>query len=589
MADPRAWGIEPGYHDVHGEWHDAPSDTVDAFLEVMGAESETPPGLGDDNPVWVVRDDETVRAEGRWELETEGGATLEVENALPELSLGYHWLTRLEDGRRVRLIVTPGRCHLPPDLRTWGWAVQLYALRSSESWGIGDLEDLRRLARWSRQQGAGMCLLNPLHAALPGVPQEPSPYFPSSRCLRNPLYLRVDGEMPGGLNTGPRIDRDAVWEAKQGQLEREFKDFGGSPSFDRYRAEQGEVLERYATYCAISEVHDRIWPSWPAELRAPGSAAVARFADEHEDRVRFHAWVQWRIDEQLSAAGSEIGLMQDVAIGVDPSGADAWMWQDVFALGVRVGAPPDEFNRAGQDWGLPPFDPWRLRMARYEPFVATVRAGFRHAGGLRFDHVMGLFRLFWIPPEGDAGDGTYVRYPHREMLDILSLESVRAGAYVVGEDLGTVEPEVRHELAARQVLSYRLVWFEDSPPSQYPEQALAAVTTHDLPTVAGAWKLSDPGEGVEKMRARLEQLLPGAADDVSLPIEDVVIRTHEELAQAPSRIVVATVEDALLSEQRPNMPGTTEPSNWSTPLPGTLEDLEASPLAARIAESLDRR
>src|SRR3954452_688766 len=217
MADPRAWGIEPGYHDVHGQWHDAPRETMDAFLEVMGAHDEGRPGLGAETPVWVVGADEPVRAEGRWELETEGGATLEVENALPELSLSYHWLTWRVDGRRVRLIVNPGRRHLPPDLRTWGWAVQLYALRSSESWGIGDLEDLRQLARWSRQQGAGMCLLNPLHAALPGVPQEPSPYFPSSRCLRNPLYLRVDAGAESGdigqadedrrlLNASPRID-----------------------------------------------------------------------------------------------------------------------------------------------------------------------------------------------------------------------------------------------------------------------------------------------------------------------------------------------------------------------------------------------
>src|SRR2546423_3237229 len=374
MTDPSAWGIQPGYHDVAGNWHDAQRDTVEELMRVMGAQGQDgPPGLSHDNPVWVVNVGEPVRADGRWEVTTEGGATMEVEDRLPELPLGYHWLTRLEDGRRVRLIVSPGRCHLPEGLRTWGWAAQLFALRSEESWGIGDLGDLRRLGRWAAGQGAGMCLVNPLHAALPGLPQEPSPYFPSSRCFRHPLYLRVEGDADAGraLNQSAHIDRDAVWEAKLAQLERQFKDFGGSPSFDRYRAEHGEVLERYATYCAIAEVHDRMWPSWPEELRRPESPAVARFADEREDRVRFHAWLQWHIDEQLSGAGSEIGLMQDVAIGVDPSGADAWMWQDVFALGVRVGAPPDEFNRAGQDWGLPPFDPWRLRLARYQPVIPT--------------------------------------------------------------------------------------------------------------------------------------------------------------------------------------------------------------------------
>jgi 4-alpha-glucanotransferase len=589
-ADPGAWGIEPGYHDVDDVWHQAPSETIATFLDVMGAgpdQPEGPPGLAHDNPVWVVKAGEQVRADGRWEVRTEGGATMEVEHRLPDLPLGYHSLTRLEDGRQVRLIVSPGRCHLPENLRIWGWAVQLYGLRSATSAGIGDLDDLRRLGQWSSSQGARMLLTNPLHAPLPGLPQEASPYFPSSRCFRSPLYLRVDG-VADPSPACPRIDRDAVWEAKMTVLEKEFADFRDTPSFQRYRADMGATLDGYARFCALSEVYGRPWTQWPADMRSPSASGVADFAADPDTarRVLFHSWLQWRLDEQLATAGSEIGLVQDLAIGVDPGGADAWMWQDVFALGVRVGAPPDEFNSAGQDWGLPPFDPWRLRLARYEPFIQTVRAGLRHAGGLRFDHVMGLFRLFWIPEDGTAADGTYVRYPWAEMLDIIALESVRAAAYVVGEDLGTVEPWVREELAERAVLSYRLLWFEDEPPREWPAQALAAVTTHDLPTLAGAWNRSDPGEGVDVMREHLQGFLD-LPDDT--PVEEVVPITYSLLAEAPSAIVTATLEDVTLTEERPNRPGTVDPENWSRPLPCTLEELMANPLAAVVAETLNQR
>src|SRR5439155_18997899 len=217
-------------------------------------------------------------------------------------------------------------------------------------------------------------------------------------------------------------------------LEAEFGAFRPTPSFQRYRVDMGETLERYARFCALSERCGRPWMAWPANVRSPTGSGVEDFAADPDNarRVTFHAWLQWRLDEQLAMAGSETSLVQDLAIGVDPAGADSWMWQDSYARGVRVGAPPDEFNSAGQDWGLPPFDPWRLRMALYEPFIQTVRAGFRHAGGLRFDHVMGLFRLWWIPEDGSPTDGVYVRYPAKEMLDILALESVRAAAYVVG-------------------------------------------------------------------------------------------------------------------------------------------------------------
>jgi 4-alpha-glucanotransferase len=329
---------------------------------------------------------------------------------------------------------------------------------------------------------------------------------------------------------------------------------------------------------------------------------VAAFAatEAGRQRARYHAWLQWQLEQQLKAASRPLGLVQDLAIGTDRRGADAWMWQDSFALGVRVGAPPDEFNTLGQDWGLPPFDPWRLRAAAYEPFIQILRWGMGDGAGLRFDHVMGLFRLFWIPPDADPTEGTYVRYPWEDLLDILALESHRAGAFVVGEDLGTVEDFVRHELYVRQVLSYRLLWFEPDPPDRgtWPPQALAAVTTHDLPTIAGLWT------GRDLERQRQLDLHPNEASTAALrdklaswtgvpdeaPVEVVIERAYHLLGRASCAIVTATLDDALAVEERPNMPGTMgEVPNWSLALPAPLEDFDTLPLPDAIAAAFSDR
>jgi 4-alpha-glucanotransferase len=618
------WGISEGYHDFSGQWIEVPAETLAAIREAMGT-GDAPVGTSaDDNPVVCFRPGEApddATAGGPWELHTEDGAVAGIDEGgglPPDLPLGYHRLRHRHDGRERLLVVSPGGCHLPPDLRTWGWAAQLYAARSRESWGIGDLADLRRLADWSRRLGAGMCLLNPLHASVPDYPQ-PSPYYPSSRCFRNPLYLRVE-ELPGAaeaaadggfdldglaalaraLNADRRIDRQAVWKLKKTALEHlwsRFRDAGGDPAFDAFRAEHGATLTGFATHCALTERHPGAWVDWPEEYRRPDSPAVVRFAEEQADRVDYHAWLQWVTESQLASAGAGIDLMQDLAVGVDPGGADAWLWQDSFALAMRVGAPPDEFNTKGQEWGLPPFDPWRLRRAAYDPWIQTLRAGLRAAGGIRVDHVMGLFRLFWIPVGSAPPAGAYVRYRHDEMLDILALESHRAGAYVVGEDLGTVEDFVREELHARGVMSYRLLWFEPNRPPEFPVQALAAVTTHDLPTVAGMWTGADLAEqqdlgldpnedGARAIRDKLADW-SGSPDDAD-PAE-VVVKTHRLLAQAPSMILTATLDDAAVVEERPNVPGTVdERPNWSIALPVPLEELEESPTAAAIAEALRR-
>jgi 4-alpha-glucanotransferase len=311
-----------------------------------------------------------------------------------------------------------------------------------------------------------------------------------------------------------------------------------------------------------------------------------------------HAWMQWLMDEQLRRAGREIALVGDLAVGADPGGADAWIWQELFAPGMDVGAPPDEFNTRGQNWGLKPFDPGRLKRVGYEPFVRIVRSAMRHMGGIRLDHVMGLFRLFWIPQGKSPKDGAYVRYPALDLLGIVALESIRARALVVGEDLGTVEDEVRSELAFRKMLSYRVLWFEDGAPKDYPRGALAAVTTHDLPTIAGLWSGSDirtqraldlaPNEkGTRAMRRSLAKLTRSTARS---PTDRVILKTHEALARAPSVLIAATLDDALGAPDRPNMPGTTDQYPcWSLPLPRTLEQIMRDPLPARIARALSRR
>jgi len=600
--------IQDHYVDALGDRHDVPSETIDAIRRAMGER------LPLEGTVIVLTQGEDWR--GRGEIRLEDGSSVHVDGrARPALPPGYHQFWP-DGANAVPLIVAPAACFLPEDLRTWGWAIQLYASRSRRSWGIGDLADLRRLTRWAAAQGAGIALINPLAASTPTLPQQPSPYFPSSRRFRNPLYLRVE-EIDGAetlgdlatiaararaLNKDRVIDRDAVFTLKMVALEQiwalvERRD---SPDLDAFTREQGRGLEQFATFCAFAERFQSGWHGWPEELRHPDSTAVRELARTRPvaRRIRFHKWLQFQIDRQLASASRTLRVMQDLPIGFDADGADAWAFQDVLAPGMSVGAPPDEFNTRGQDWGLPPFVPHKLRAAGYEPFIQTIRACLRHAGGLRIDHVMGLFRLFWIPAGAEPGSGAYVRSNARELLAIVALESLRARAIIVGEDLGTVEEQARQTLAARRVLSYRLLWFEKAPPAGYPEQALAAVTTHDLPTIAGLWTGSDlivqrelglsPNEqGTRDIAARVGRM---TRTTPRTPAPTVVVRVYESLARAPSRILTATLDDAMAVEERPNIPATTnEWPNWSLALPAPIETLDTNPVAAKIAKALGRK
>lgn len=603
---PDPWGIDIAYND--GWWGAASEATRATMLEAMGATPDSPPP--DPDCVHVV-----YPGNGAWhtpgELRLDDGASLRVSDSLPpDLPLGYHRFRADATGRESLVIATPGRCLLP-DRPTWGWGAQLYAARSEQSWGIGDLADLRALSEWSAELGASTLLINPLGASAPLEPQEDSPYFPCSRRFFNPLYLRVEdvpgagelGELIGplaragrALNAERRIDRTAVFRLKQQALAAIFERFGGDEAFDRFRREQEPALREFAVYCVLAKRHGPNWRDWPAEFRDPRSPEIGRFAEANAREVMYHEWLQWHLDRQLAHAAEPIGLVQDLPVGVHPDGADAWAWQGLLARNCNVGAPPDVFNSNGQDWGVPAFVPHRLREAGYDAFIQTVRAALRYSRGLRIDHVMGLFRLFWIPLGQGPRHGAYVRYRPDEMLAIVALESHRAGAFIVGEDLGNVEPGVRERLAEQNILSYRLLWFEDRAPAEYPHLALAAVTTHDLPTIAGMWTGSDledqrrlgmaADEPMARMRhqhARWVQLEPNAS------LESVIEKTYQILAQSPCLVLAAGLDDALAIPERPNMPGTTHQwPNWRLALPGGLAALKNSELAKKIAQALKR-
>jgi 4-alpha-glucanotransferase len=618
--------IEKHYADAFGKRHAVPRKSLDAIRQAMQRRSSGGPGprpgsrpdlsgpAGPADDVIVTTEGQEI-AIGPAEVRLEDGTTLRVDAALPrDVPAGYHDVRR-RDKTTARLIVAPAACHLPDDFSAWGWAIQLYAARSRRSWGIGDLADLRRLARWAGKEGAGIAMVNPLAAPAPILPQQPSPYFPSSRRFRSPLYLRIE-EVEGAetlgdlseiamrgraLNRDRLIRRDDVFRLKLGALERiwEIVRRRENPAFDRFVAGQGDSLREFATFCALAEEFNTGWHGWPSELRHPSSPAVRNAARRRPmaDRIRFHQWLQFQVDRQLQRASKIVPVMQDLPIGFDADGADAWAFQDVLADGITVGAPPDEFNTKGQDWGLPPFVPRALRAHGYRPFIETIRACLRHAGGLRIDHVMGLFRLFWIPAGMQPADGAYVRSYADDLLAIVALESRRARAVIVGEDLGTVEEAAREQLMAHRVLSYRLIWFEKTAPAKFPEDALAAVTTHDLPTIAGMWTGSDlaaqkqlglsPNEkGLREIHQRIARVTKTTA---RTPLTTVIGRVHEALGEAPSRILTATLEDAMAVEERPNMPATSDEwPNWSIALPRPIETLEKDPLARRITRALKR-
>ena len=564
-----------------------------------------------------------------------------------DLPTGYHTL-RATSGERTDeglLVLAPDRLDLPPQLaqQVWGLMTQLYSVRSARSWGIGDFGDLAGLAQWGADLGAEFVLVNPLHAAEPVPPVEDSPYLPTSRRYLNPLYVRVtdlpelDGLSPADratveqLGAGPfddeagLLDRQRSYAAKLAALDL-LHAVRRTPEREAELAafcdREGPELRQFATWCALAE--DLHGEEWPAELRDPASPAVASAAERLDDRVDFFVWLQWVADQQLATAqatatgsGMAIGLVTDLAVGVHPAGAEVWTLGPALARGLTVGAPPDAFNQIGQNWSQPPWRPDVLAELGYAPYRAVLRAALRHAGGLRIDHVMGLFRLWCIPEGASAAEGAYLRYDHEAMVSILLLEAERAGAFVVGEDLGVVEPFVRDYLAGRGVLGTSILWFEmddarPRPPETWRELCLATVTTHDLPPTAGYLA----GEHV-RLRDSLGLLTRSAEEELAVTErerdtfltelrsrglltedageEETVAALHELLTRSPSRLLGVAVSDLVGDRRTQNQPGThLEYPNWRVPLTGPagedlfLEDLPASARARALAARLQQ-
>jgi 4-alpha-glucanotransferase len=598
-----------------------------------------------------------------------GEATFELPFDLP---LGYHTLRAESAGEQAStpLITTPDWLGLPPRTggrRIWGIATQLYSVTSEQSWGLGDLADLADLAIWSTvEHGAGFVLVNPLHAAEPIVPMEPSPYLPTSRRFGNPIYLRPEripeyadlaaaarGRIAAvrdklraeALQTGT-LDRDRSWVAKREALQlihAVSRSAGREVAYQSYQRTAGNALTEYATWCAIAEQHGADWRTWPEELRRPESAAVLEFAESHSAQVDFHRWLQWVMDEQLGAAqfaavrsGSALGIVRDLAVGVQRGGADAWRLQEIFARNVTVGAPPDAYNQNGQDWNQPPWRPDRLAEVAYAPFRELVAAELRSAGGLRVDHIIGLFRLWWIPEGAPPTQGTYIRYDHEALIGVLALEAHRAQALVVGEDLGTVEPWVRNYLSGRGILGTSILWFEfdfdagGGPlrPEGWRELCLASVTTHDLPPTAGylagdhvrlrdslglltrsldeelAADAADRTAWLDELRDRgalgqglnedaVDALDPAATNPPDEDVEEIVLALHRFLALTRSKMLAVSLTDMVGDRRTQNQPGTIdEYPNWRVPLSGpdgqpvSLEEVMSSSRAARLAEAM---
>ncbi|TDC52082.1 4-alpha-glucanotransferase [Actinomadura sp. KC345] len=566
---------------------------------------------------------------------------------LADVPPGWHHL-RVRRGRRTdhaRLLVAPAALRPPP--RTWGFTAQLYSVRSRASWGLGDLRDLADLAAWSgRDLGAGFVLVNPLHATEPVPPVGPSPYSPMSRRFPSPLYLRVE-DMPeyAELPAGDRerfavlaaalsareglLDRNAVWAAKLEAFEamHRLRRERGDADFEEFRRREGAALDGYATWCAISEEQGTAdWRRWPSSLRdARDHGAVD--APRHHARAAFHAWLQWRLDGQLAAAqraardaGMRVGIVHDLAVGVPHGSADAWMYRDTLAPGMSVGAPPDEFNQRGQDWGQQPWRPGTMARDGYRPFREMAASALRHAGGIRLDHAMQVSRLWWVPEGASPADGTYVRYDRDALLGCLIWEAARFGAVVVGEDLGTVEPEVRESMADRGVLGTSLLWFErdgrgrPKPPDRWRELSLATVGTHDMPPITGfvhgdhialrdrlglltrplAEEAEDHHRQLGDWLALLHtekllttppaEIMQALADGSTAYDELIVTALHGFLARTPARLRGISLADAVGERRTQNQPGTTdEYPNWRVPLAGPdgrpifLDDLLSDP------------
>ncbi len=597
----RAAGIAPEWWDEEGGQHIVSDETKRALLTAMGLPAasnaqarESIAHLAEEN---ISSPENTERA------------------YLPELFL--------QDGRR------------------FGVSAQLYALRRSGDQGIGDFTTLGKLAENAARGGACIVGVNPFHALFPHDRDRASPYHPSDRRFLDPIYLDIAAldDLPGeraddaeltALSRGDIIDYPRVWALKHSVLESRFAAFNATQTssplataFAAFVVTGGLPLQRFATYETIAEAQGgKTWHHWPTELRDPANPAVAEFAAAHADRARYHMFEQFLCDRQFAAAaerarsaGLAFGFYRDLAVGAAPDGAEAWSNAADLAHGVSIGAPPDRFSADGQIWNLPPPNPLASRRNGYRAFRDLIAANMRHAGALRIDHVMELTRLFWIPDGAKGADGAYVRNPLNDLLGHLARESRAQQCMVIGEDLGTVPDGFRDKLAAADILSYRVLWFERDglafkPPSTYPAKAVACVTTHDLPTLAGWWLGADiterealgqlAKEAAERMRvqrhAEKDVLSRALLDAGLLPIlpdfdqpmsQDFAAAAIAWVGEAPAHLVLAQVDDLAGETVATNLPGTDrERPNWRRRLGPDIDRIFAGTLTQRIFERL---
>ncbi len=619
---------------------------------------------------------------GHWDLDprdavgkavVDGRRLLCFAVTLPDLGeTGYHRLKlTTADGGEARsiVIVAPATCYQPAELeagnRIWGISLQLYSLRSRRNWGIGDFTDLHGLIDKLAPLGIDAIGLNPLHALFPHLAQNASPYSPSSRDFLNPVYLDIeaidefshDGDLQRQIEEKDfqaqlkavrdleLIDYRRVWALKLAVLEKLYRSFRNLfrdsdsariRAFREFQQAGGKDLYRFALFEALQAFFYRQdsgmdrWQAWPSEFRTPDSAAVAQWAEDHRDAIEFHQYLQWNAELQLSAAqeqcrrqGMRIGLYRDLAVGNAKSSAECWSEPSDYAGAIGIGAPPDDFSPRGQNWALPPIRPRALIDKAYRPFIRTLRANMQHAGALRIDHIMGLMRQFWVPPDRSPDQGTYLAYPLADLLGIVALESRRNRCLVIGEDLGTVPNEVRHALYVNRILSYRVLYFEKDwhhgvfkPPGDYPRYALCTSASHDLPTLQGFWQetdlalreklgLSPSSEFDREQRAARQRdkqeilnalarqgLLASPGNDPSnpadIPRDDLLIAVQRYLARSPAMLMMVQIEDLLFETNQVNVPGTIdEHPNWRQKLSLDVEDWGERVDLATVAQAVN--
>ena len=563
-----------------------------------------------------------------------GRATFKIPNWLPQ---GWHRIVaRHEDGSEYSstLIVVPQRlsCRLDDGHKRWGVAAQLYSTRSSGSWGMGDTQDLADLTAIVARDGANFLQVNPLHAPQPCFPQETSPYLPVSRRWASPLYIRpeaideyarMDGKERGVITRYAHasrsqediIDRDLSWKSKLKALRKIFeipRSITRQAQFEHFCAEGGESLENFALWSAL------VFENGDIELPAPYASINAPEVEQARQRlageIEFWQWCQWIVFDQLIRAqesahrlGMDMGIMSDLAVGVHSLGSEIWSMPEIFAPGMSVGAPPDMYSQQGQNWSQPPWSPRGLAKAGYAPLRDMLRSVLSYSGAVRIDHILGLFRLWWIPEGMEASAGAYVSYDHEAMVGIVLLEAQRAGAVVIGEDLGTVEPWVRGYLNDRGILGTSVLWFEKEGsgwplwPDHYRRSCLAAVTTHDLPPTLGYLEgvhtqlrnrlgllVEDLDQVLEADRVERERMVSrlnegGFIHNEEPSEEELVMGFHAYLAASPALLLAVSLVDAVGEKAPQNLPGTSDQyPNWCIPLHGSdgeeahIEDLAAS-------------